>query len=99
MIAVVICEKMGWRYEDYLSQPNWFIELLIEKIRTPRRRRRHSASGTNTMALFGGDNSLQVVIRLKDEFSNSLKKVQSQLDSFQDNFQRSADASRQFALA
>lgn len=33
MIAVVICEKMGWRYEDYLSQPNWFVELLIEKIR------------------------------------------------------------------
>jgi len=24
-------EKMGWTYEQYLDQPNWVIDLLIEK--------------------------------------------------------------------
>jgi len=24
---VVICEKFGWDYYTYLSQPNWFLEL------------------------------------------------------------------------
>jgi tape measure domain-containing protein len=50
------------------------------------------------MALFGSDSSLQVVIRLKDEFSGSLKKIQSGLKSFQGDFEQSADASRKFAL-
>jgi tape measure domain-containing protein len=50
------------------------------------------------MALFGSDSSLQVVISLKDEFSGSLKKVQSGLKSFQGDFEQSAGASRKFAL-
>lgn len=50
------------------------------------------------MALFGSDSSLQVVISLKDEFTSSLKKVQSGLKSFQSDFEESAAASNKFAL-
>jgi hypothetical protein len=32
MVAAVICEKMGWTYHDYLAQPSWFVQLLIEKL-------------------------------------------------------------------
>lgn len=30
---VVICEKMGWTYYEYMEQPAWFLELLKEKMR------------------------------------------------------------------
>ena len=25
---VVICEKFGWDYYTYMSQPSWFLELI-----------------------------------------------------------------------
>lgn len=28
---VMICEAMGWTYEQYRQNPQWFIELLIMK--------------------------------------------------------------------
>lgn len=27
----MVCEKMSWTYEEYNSQPNWFIETLLIK--------------------------------------------------------------------
>ena len=31
MEEVSICESMNWSYDEYLSQPGWFIELLKAK--------------------------------------------------------------------
>lgn len=25
---VIVCEKMGWTYQQFLNQPKWFIEGL-----------------------------------------------------------------------
>lgn len=25
------CEMFGWDYQTYVSQPNWFIDLLLRK--------------------------------------------------------------------
>ena len=30
-LAVVVCEKMGWTFEEYLDQPDWFMQFLILK--------------------------------------------------------------------
>lgn len=27
----IVCEKMGWTFDQYLSQPTWFINLLLAK--------------------------------------------------------------------
>jgi hypothetical protein len=32
MNVVVICQEMGWTYQEYLDAPNWFINLLVEKM-------------------------------------------------------------------
>lgn len=32
MIAVILCEKFGWTYQEYLDQPVEFIELAIAKM-------------------------------------------------------------------
>lgn len=29
--SIVICDHMGWTYEEYCSQPPWFISGLIAK--------------------------------------------------------------------
>jgi hypothetical protein len=31
MTAAVVCERMHWDYDTYLSQPVWFVELLLSK--------------------------------------------------------------------
>jgi hypothetical protein len=31
IIIIEICEKFGWDYYQFLQQPIWFIELIIEK--------------------------------------------------------------------
>lgn len=28
MMIVLICEKMKWTYQEYLCQPDWFIDTL-----------------------------------------------------------------------
>lgn len=33
MMIVVLCEKFGWTYYDYMNTPNWFIELSVEKMK------------------------------------------------------------------
>jgi len=40
MIMVEICEMMGWTYQEYWDQPNWFIEVIREKIRIDRKRKK-----------------------------------------------------------
>jgi len=32
MQAVVVCERFGWTYDEYLSQPVFFMRLIREKI-------------------------------------------------------------------
>ena len=33
-LAIVgICEMYGWTYQEYMSQPTWFIDLIIEKMK------------------------------------------------------------------
>jgi hypothetical protein len=27
----MICEKMCWSYEEYMNQPDWFIQTLLLK--------------------------------------------------------------------
>lgn len=31
MIICLLCEKMHWTYDEYLSQPIWFIASLLLK--------------------------------------------------------------------
>jgi hypothetical protein len=33
MQMVVICEKFGWTYDQFLDQPMFFIELIREKMK------------------------------------------------------------------
>lgn len=33
MVAVVICEMFGWTYDEYMDQPQPFLDLIKEKIR------------------------------------------------------------------
>jgi hypothetical protein len=33
MQVVVICEMFGWTYDEYLSQPIEFLELIREKMK------------------------------------------------------------------
>ena len=31
MIAAIVCEKMGWTFDEFESQPVWFIDVLLMK--------------------------------------------------------------------
>lgn len=31
MQVAIICDGLGWDYEQYMRQPNWFITYLIYK--------------------------------------------------------------------
>jgi len=33
MEVVCICQDMKWTYWDYMMQPNWFLDILKDKIR------------------------------------------------------------------
>jgi hypothetical protein len=33
MLIVTVCQEMGWTYREYLSQPEWFVGLLFEKLK------------------------------------------------------------------
>ena len=33
MVAVSVCQNMKWTYQEFLEQPNWFIELLFIKLK------------------------------------------------------------------
>ncbi len=32
MQALLICEKMGWTWDEYLCQPSFFIKMIAEKM-------------------------------------------------------------------
>lgn len=32
MQMVAICQEFGWTYQEYESQPNWFLTLIKEKM-------------------------------------------------------------------
>lgn len=32
MQMVAICQEFGWTYEEYVSQPAWFLTLIREKL-------------------------------------------------------------------
>lgn len=51
------------------------------------------------MSTFSGDQSLNIVVRLKDEASAALKGIEGQISKFQSKIEPAADASRKFALA
>jgi len=38
MIAVALCERLGWDFHTYMAQPTWFIEALIEKMKIDAQR-------------------------------------------------------------
>lgn len=33
MLMVHICQEFGWTYEEYNSQPTWFLTLIREKLK------------------------------------------------------------------
>lgn len=33
MLMIAICQEMKWTYQDFINQPKFFIDLLIEKIK------------------------------------------------------------------
>ncbi len=37
MKAVVLCEKFGWTYEEYLNQPFWLTTLAFERMKIDAR--------------------------------------------------------------
>lgn len=30
---VIVCQEMKWTYQQYIEQPNWFLEMLLMKLR------------------------------------------------------------------
>lgn len=38
LIIAEICEMYGWTYWEYLDQPVWFIETIIEKLKIRNKR-------------------------------------------------------------
>lgn len=40
MLIIEICEKFGWDYYQFLDQPAWFIELIVEKMKAEARERK-----------------------------------------------------------
>jgi len=32
MQMVSICQEMGWTYQEYMKQPVWFVNLLMDKL-------------------------------------------------------------------
>lgn len=32
MMMVAICQEFGWTYAEYISQPNFFLELIKQKL-------------------------------------------------------------------
>jgi len=29
---IVVCQEMGWDYNQYRNQPRWFIDLILDKM-------------------------------------------------------------------
>jgi len=33
IMIISLCQEMRWTYQEYLSQPLWFIETLMDKLK------------------------------------------------------------------
>lgn len=44
MLIVVICEKYGWDYHTYMSQPEWFLSLIHQRMLLDAKKEKHEAS-------------------------------------------------------
>lgn len=33
MKIVSICQEMGWTFDEYMKQPNWFLNMLKDKLK------------------------------------------------------------------
>jgi hypothetical protein len=33
MIAAIVCREMKWDWEQFQSQPNWFIDIILAMLR------------------------------------------------------------------
>ncbi len=33
MMAAIICERMGWTWQEYMDQPEMFLRVIIEEMR------------------------------------------------------------------
>lgn len=38
MFMLIICQEVGWTYQEYMSQPIWFIEALRSKMSIDNKR-------------------------------------------------------------
>lgn len=38
----MLCKEMGWTYEDYLSQPQEFVLMLLELLRAEQQHGEHA---------------------------------------------------------
>jgi len=45
MLMASICELMGWGYDQYMSQPRWFISLLETKTEIDAKRVKDKIKG------------------------------------------------------
>lgn len=43
MQAVHVCEKYGWTYDEYQSQPQWFLDLIRERMKVDAQRSENEA--------------------------------------------------------
>ncbi len=32
MLVIEVCERFGWDYHTYMSQPAWFLDLITSKL-------------------------------------------------------------------
>ena len=32
MVVIAICQEFGWTYYEYMEQPNWFLNLVQDKL-------------------------------------------------------------------
>jgi len=47
ILIAEICEKFGWTFQEYLEQPAWFVELIVEKIKAEGEEIKRREKGKN----------------------------------------------------
>lgn len=50
MLAVLICEKFHWTWQEYDAQPTWFIDLIVSKMRAEAEESHKAAKRANLKA-------------------------------------------------
>lgn len=44
MLVIEICQRMHWDYYTYISQPQWFIEMIIDKMKIDARKEKQKSA-------------------------------------------------------